>query len=80
MNDLGYGLQLSQKAKDFLAEKGYDKQYGARPLKRAIQKYVEDILAEEIVSDQVHQGDNIEFELDERSERLFIKEKERIFI
>ena len=80
VNDLGYGLQLSQKAKDFLAEKGYDKQYGARPLKRAIQKYVEDILAEEIVSDQVHQGDNIEFELDERSERLFIKEKERIFI
>ena len=80
VNDLGYGLQLSQKAKDFIAEKGYDKQYGARPLKRAIQKYVEDILAEEIVSDQVHEGDNIEFELDERAEQLFIKEKERIFI
>ena len=80
VNDLGYGLQLSQKAKDFIAEKGYDKQYGARPLKRAIQKYVEDILAEEIVLDQVHEGDNIEFALDERAEQLFIKEKERIFI
>ena len=46
IKDLGYDLQLTDTAKDFIAEKGFDKQYGARPLKRAIQKYVEDALAE----------------------------------
>lgn len=46
MEGLGYRLTLSQKAKDFIADKGYDRQFGARPLKRAIQKYLEDDLAE----------------------------------
>ena len=78
INDLGYGVQLSQKAKEFIADKGYDKQYGARPLKRAIQKYVEDILAEEIVSNQVHEGDSIHFDLDEKGENLIITQKELI--
>ena len=45
VSSLGYSLQLSDSAKDYIAEKGFDKNYGARPLKRAIQKYVEDALA-----------------------------------
>ena len=75
IKDLGYELILSDRAKDFIAEKGYDKQYGARPLKRAIQKYIEDLLAEEIVSNQIQEGDVIEFDLDEKGEALAIKEK-----
>lgn len=75
INDLGYHIELSEKAKNFIADKGYDKQYGARPLKRAIQKYIEDPLAEEIVSNQIHAGDSIVFDLDEKGENLIIAEK-----
>lgn len=75
INDLGYHVELSEKAKNFIADKGYDKQYGARPLKRAIQKYIEDPLAEEIVSNQIHAGDSIVFDLDEKGENLIIAEK-----
>ena len=75
IKDLGYELILTDRAKNFIAEKGYDKQYGARPLKRAIQKYIEDLLAEEIVSNQIQEGDVIEFDLDEKGEALAIKEK-----
>ena len=75
INDLGYHVGLSEKAKNFIADKGYDKQYGARPLKRAIQKYIEDPLAEEIVSNQIHAGDSIVFDLDEKGENLIIAEK-----
>ena len=75
INDLGYHVELSEKAKNFIADKGYDKQYGARPLKRAIQKYIEDPLAEEIVSNQIHAGDSIIFDLDEKGENLLITEK-----
>ena len=80
IKDLGYEVQLSEKAKNFIAEKGYDKQYGARPLKRAIQKYVEDLLAEEIVSNHIQQGDSIHFDLDTKGEALMIKQKEKVFI
>ena len=59
VNELGYTLSLSDKAKAFVAEKGFDKQFGARPLKRAIQKYVEDALAEEIIKSKISIGDEI---------------------
>nr|MBP6574881.1 AAA family ATPase [Flavobacteriales bacterium] len=59
ISELGYDLKLSDEAKDFLAEKGYDERFGARPLKRAIQKYVEDTMAEEIVTQHVEEGDKI---------------------
>ncbi|WP_454980291.1 ATP-dependent Clp protease ATP-binding subunit [Capnocytophaga haemolytica] len=75
IQDLGYAIKLSDKAKEFIAEKGYDKQYGARPLKRAIQKYVEDLLAEEIVTSQIKQGDYVHFDMDEANEHLMIKER-----
>lgn len=75
IKDIGYHLSLSEKAKDYIAEKGFDKQYGARPLKRAIQKYIEDALAEEIVNSKLEEGDSIFMDLDEKKEELTIKIK-----
>ena len=57
--DLGYHVQLTDKAKEFVASKGYDVQFGARPLKRAIQTYVEDSVCERILSGEVHEGDTL---------------------
>jgi len=75
VKDLGYNLSLSEKAKDYIAEKGFDKQFGARPLKRAIQKYVEDALAEEIIGSKIHEGDEIFMDLDETLGELTINIK-----
>ncbi|MDA9026179.1 ATP-dependent Clp protease ATP-binding subunit, partial [Flavobacteriaceae bacterium] len=75
ISDLGYTLKLSKKAKSFIAEKGFDKQYGARPLKRAIQKYVEDSLAEEIIRSNVHEGDVINLDIGKDDSKLEIKIK-----
>ncbi|HNX89883.1 MAG TPA: ATP-dependent Clp protease ATP-binding subunit [Paludibacteraceae bacterium] len=65
VTDLGYKLELSPEAKDFIAEKGYDVQFGARPLKRAIQRYLEDELADVVLSGEVAEGDTILMELNE---------------
>jgi ATP-dependent Clp protease ATP-binding subunit ClpC len=73
--DLGYTLKLSDKAKDYIADKGFDKKYGARPLKRAIQKYIEDALAEEIVNSKLTEGDTIFMDLDDKKNELTIKIK-----
>jgi len=74
IKDLGYELKLSDKAKAFIAEKGFDRQFGARPLKRAIQKYVEDALAEEIITSKVGAGDEIFMDIeDETSQELSVK-------
>ncbi|WP_152285494.1 ATP-dependent Clp protease ATP-binding subunit [Flavicella marina] len=73
VSKLGYTLTLSDKAKDYIAEKGFDKNYGARPLKRAIQKYVEDTLAEEIVNSKLSEGDSILMDLDSKTNDLTIK-------
>ena len=59
MKGLGYSLRITDKAKDFIAEKGYDKQFGARPLKRTIQRFIEDEIAEKIVLGEVREGDTI---------------------
>lgn len=75
IKDIGYFLNLTDKAKDYIAEKGFDKQYGARPLKRAIQKYIEDALAEEIVNSKLNEGDSIFMDLDEKKEELTIEIK-----
>ena len=72
---LGYELKLSDKAKDFIAEKGFDKQYGARPLNRAIQKYIEDALAEEIINSKISEGDKIEMDYKDGEDELAIKVK-----
>ncbi|MBS2212158.1 ATP-dependent Clp protease ATP-binding subunit [Carboxylicivirga mesophila] len=67
---LGYKLELSDKAKDFIATKGYDVQYGARPLKRAIQKYLEDEMAEVIIQASVSEGDIIKVDYDDKEEKI----------
>ncbi|WP_457618117.1 ATP-dependent Clp protease ATP-binding subunit [Lutibacter sp.] len=73
IEDIGYNLQLTEEAKDYIADKGFDKQYGARPLKRAIQKYIEDTLAEEIVNSKLNEGDSIFMDLDKEKNELTIK-------
>ncbi|WP_330443563.1 ATP-dependent Clp protease ATP-binding subunit [Flavobacterium sp. C4GT6] len=72
IKDLGYNITLSEKAKNFIADKGFDKQYGARPLKRAIQKYVEDTLAEEIITSKIGAGDEIFMDLDDNEQELAV--------
>jgi ATP-dependent Clp protease ATP-binding subunit ClpC len=73
ISELGYRLKLTNKAKKFISEKGFDKQYGARPLKRAIQKYVEDVIAEEIIKSNVQLGDVISIDLKKGDASLSIK-------
>jgi ATP-dependent Clp protease ATP-binding subunit ClpC len=73
IEDLGYKIELSKEAKEFIAEKGFDKQYGARPLKRAIQKYIEDLLAEEIVNNRLTEGEQIVLDLEDSKEGLIVQ-------
>ena len=72
IDDLGYNIELTDIAKDYIATKGFDKEYGARPLKRAIQKYVEDALAEEIITSKIHEGDKIILDLNETTDEIKI--------
>jgi ATP-dependent Clp protease ATP-binding subunit ClpC len=78
---LGLNLVLSEEAKGFIADKGYDVQFGARPLHRAIQKYIEDPLAEEILNHSVKEGDTLIGDLDKENTKLVFtlqkKEKEK---
>jgi ATP-dependent Clp protease ATP-binding subunit ClpC len=71
--ELGYDLKLTDEAKDFLGEKGYDEKFGARPLKRAIQKFIEDPMAEEIINQGVEEGDKIAIGLNKEKTDLQIK-------
>jgi len=73
IDGLGYTLKLSENAKDYIADKGFDKKYGARPLKRAIQKYIEDSLAEEIINSKLKEGDSISIDLNKKTNELIIK-------
>jgi len=72
---IGYHVELTDKAKDFLSEKGYDQQFGARPLNRAIQKYLEDPVAEEILKGEVEEGGTILADYDGKGDVLTIKVK-----
>jgi ATP-dependent Clp protease ATP-binding subunit ClpC len=73
VEQLGYKLRISPKAKDFIAEKGYDVQYGARPLKRAIQKYLEDEMAEVILRAEMLEGDVISVSYDKKADKVKFK-------
>jgi ATP-dependent Clp protease ATP-binding subunit ClpC len=73
INDLGYQIEMTEKAKDFIVDKGYDEKFGARPLKRAIQKYIEDPLAEEIIKANLQEGDKIKIDIVDGNEELTIK-------
>ena len=73
IDELGYNIKLSKKAKDFISEKGYDKKYGARPLKRTIQKHIEDLIASEILNSMINEGDTINIDHKSGNEELTIK-------
>jgi ATP-dependent Clp protease ATP-binding subunit ClpC len=72
INDLGYQIQMTEKAKDFIVDKGYDEKFGARPLKRAIQKYIEDPLAEEIIKSNLQEGDKISMDIEDGKDVLLV--------
>jgi ATP-dependent Clp protease ATP-binding subunit ClpC len=70
---MGYRISISQKAKDYIIEKGWDPQFGARPLKRAIQKYVEDVLAEELIKRKVYENDLIRLDYDDKKDEMKVR-------
>ena len=73
VEEMGYTIELTDKAKDFIADKGWDDQFGARPLKRAIQKYVEDALAEELIMNPMGPGSKIFIDLDEETQEIKVQ-------
>jgi len=73
INQMGYLIKVTEKAKDFLLEKGWDPHFGARPLKRAIQKYIEDELAEAIINTKLSEGDIINVDFDKKTDLLKVK-------
>jgi ATP-dependent Clp protease ATP-binding subunit ClpC len=75
VNGLGFKIELTETAKDFIAEKGYDSQFGARPLKRAIQKYLEDPIAEEILKGELAEGDVMVVDFDEETKEIKITDR-----
>jgi len=75
VHSLGYEVKLTLAAKEFIAEKGYDSQFGARPLKRAIQKYLEDPIAEEILKGELSEGALMEVDFDAETKQITIKAK-----
>src|SRR5690625_1909132 len=78
LSDLGYQLELTEEAKSFIADKGFDKDYGARPLKRALQKYIEDPMAEEIINSNISEGDQLLLEMNEEKDGVKISVKKKI--
>lgn len=72
INDLGYSVEMTKTAKKYIGDKGYDEKYGARPLNRAIQKYVEDPLAEEIINSNIKDGDNIKIDFNKKDDKISI--------
>lgn len=78
IHQLGYKISVTEAAKDFLAEKGWDPHFGARPLKRSIQKYVEDELAEEIIKTRMNEGDSIMIDFSKTENKIKIKIKKKV--
>lgn len=73
IHGLGYKIKITKKAKDYILEKGWDPQFGARPLKRAIQKYVEDVLAEEMIKHKLSENDIIHLDYDAKSDQMIVR-------
>ena len=77
IGDLGYKMELTEAAKEYIATKGYDVQFGARPLKRAIQKYIEDEMAEQILRSGVKEGDTILIDFDSEKQQIIMNTKDK---
>ena len=78
INQLGYEIEISETAKDFMSEKGFDSKYGARPLNRAIQKYLEDLLAENVVNNSIKEGDKVFIDKNKGDDFLNLKINQEI--
>jgi ATP-dependent Clp protease ATP-binding subunit ClpC len=78
LTNLGFSLELTDDAKSFIADKGYDQQFGARPLHRAIQKYLEDPLAEEILNMNIKAGDVLQADLDKENGKIVFSLKKQV--
>ena len=78
VKQLGYEIEISESAKDFLSEKGFDSKYGARPLNRAIQKHLEDLLAENVVNNSIKEGDKITIDKNRDDDSLNLKLSQEI--
>jgi ATP-dependent Clp protease ATP-binding subunit ClpC len=74
---MGYELKIEQDALDFLAKQGYHEEYGARPLTRTIQHYVEDLVADEILAEHIKEGDTINIVFDKDNDTLIIKQPKK---
>jgi ATP-dependent Clp protease ATP-binding subunit ClpC len=72
VSNLGYKIEMTDAAKDYVADKGYDTQFGARPLQRAIQKYIEDPMAETIIKNNVQEGDLLKVDYDKENDKIII--------
>lgn len=75
IEEKGYMIELSQSAKEFIADKGFDKQFGARPLQRALQKYLEDPIADKILSGETSVGDTLFVDYAENDEQVSVEVK-----
>ena len=75
---LGYNIEISNPAKDYITEKGFDSKYGARPLNRAIQKYIEDLVAENVVNNSIVEGDKILIDKIKNGDNLELIVKEKV--
>jgi ATP-dependent Clp protease ATP-binding subunit ClpC len=75
VHNLGYEVKLTDTAKEFIADKGFDSNFGARPLKRAIQKYLEDPIAEEILKGEIHDGGTLEIDYNKEKEEITVAHK-----
>jgi len=78
IEELGYAIEISDKAKDFIAEKGFDSKYGARPLNRAIQKHIEDLIAENVVNNSIKEGDRLLLDHTNEEDALSLRVNENI--
>ncbi len=75
VHNLGYEIKLTEAAKEFIADKGFDSNFGARPLKRAIQKYLEDPIAEEILKGEIAEGDILEIDYDKEKDQIVVENR-----
>ena len=78
INKLGYSIEISDPARDYITEKGYDSKYGARPLNRAIQKYIEDLVAENVVNNSIVEGNKILIDKNKKEDNLELIIKEKV--
>jgi len=72
--EIGYKIKFNKNVKEFLSEKGYDDKFGARPLNRCIQKYIEDVIAEEILKGHIKEGQTIELTVDKENDTIIVKQ------